>query len=221
VSTSADIWAVVPIKDTTDAKQRLASALAPDLRQRLALAMAEDVLAALAAATGLAGIVVVTVDPAAATLATRYGARVIADGARDGQTGAVTAAASLLKREGRGAMLAIPGDIPLITRAEIEALIAAHRRRPDFVIAPAHDSRGSNAILCAPPDQVPLKFGDDSFLPHLAAARRLGIEPAILRLPGIALDIDHPRDLAAFLAIASTTRARALLDQAGVEKLTL
>jgi 2-phospho-L-lactate guanylyltransferase len=221
VSTSFDIWAVVPIKDTTDAKQRLASALAPELRQRLALAMAEDVLAALAAATGLAGILVVTVDPAAATLATRYGARVIADGARDGQTGAVTAAARLLRREDRGAMLAIPGDIPLITPAEIEALVAAHQRHPDFVIAPAHDSRGSNAILCAPPDHVPLKFGDDSFLPHLAAARGAGIEPVILRLPGIALDIDHPRDLAAFLAIASTTRARAVLDQAGVEKLTL
>jgi 2-phospho-L-lactate guanylyltransferase len=221
MSATKDIWAMVPIKDTTDAKQRLALALAPELRQRLALAMAEDVLSALAAASGLAGIIVVTIDPAAALLAARHGARVIADGARDGQTGAVTAAAHLLRGEGHSAMLAMPGDIPLITSAEVEAMISAHVRHPDFVITPAHDGRGSNAILCAPPDHVPLKFGDDSFLPHLAAARRAGIEPTILPLPGIALDIDHPRDLAAFLDIPSATRARALLDQAGVEKLAL
>jgi 2-phospho-L-lactate/phosphoenolpyruvate guanylyltransferase len=43
-----------------------------------------------------------------------------------------------------------------------------------------------------------LRFGDDSFLPHLAAARALGIEPTIVKLPGIGLDIDQPRDLQAF-----------------------
>lgn len=216
MSADADIWAVVPVKDTADAKQRLEHALAPELRRRLALAMVEDVLAALAAAPGLQGIAVVTVDPAARALAVRHGARVLTDGAEAGQTGAVNAAARALAREGRGAMLTIPGDVPLITSAEVGRIIAAHDRTPGFVIAPAHDERGSNAILCAPPDLVPLKFGDDSFLPHLEAARRAGIEPKILRLPGIGLDIDHPRDLAAFLKIPSRTHTRALLDEAGV-----
>jgi 2-phospho-L-lactate guanylyltransferase len=214
VSTHADVWAVVPVKDTTDAKQRLGDAVAPNLRRRLALAMAEDVLAALAASPGLAGPIVVTVDHAAATLAARYQARVLADGAREGQTGAVAAAARLLAREGKRAMLTIPGDVPLVTPDEIAQIIAAHDRTPDFIIVPAHDERGSNAILCAPPDAVPLKFGDDSFLPHLDAARRAGLEPKILRLPGLGLDIDNPGDLAAFLKIPSNTRARALLREA-------
>jgi 2-phospho-L-lactate guanylyltransferase len=214
MSTAADIWAVLPVKDTADAKQRLRDALAPDLRRRLALAMAEDVLSALALA-GLSGIVVVTIDPGAIELAARYGARVLAEGATEGQTGAVAAAGRLLAREGRGAMLAIPGDIPLVTADEIRQLVAAHIRREDFVIVPAHDQRGSNAIICAPPERVALRFGDDSFLPHLEAARRAGIEPTILRLPGIALDIDNPRDLAAFLKTPSRTRARALMQEAG------
>jgi 2-phospho-L-lactate guanylyltransferase len=213
VSGTADIWAVVPVKDTTQAKQRLGAAVPAELRQRLALAMMEDVLAALVAATGLAGIAVVTIDPAATELARRYGARVLDDGARDGQTGAVEAAARLLAREGRGAMLAMPGDIPLVTPAEIFTFIAAHDRVPDFVIAPAHDGRGSNAILCAPPGRVPLRFGNDSFRPHLDAARRAGIEPTIVSLPGIGLDIDQPQDLAAFLEIPSATRARLLLQE--------
>jgi len=210
-----DIWAVVPVKEVADAKQRLGAAVPPHLRPRLALAMVEDVLAALAATPELAGIAVVTVEPAAAALAARYGARVLADGAREGQTGAVAAAARILARAGRGAMLTIPGDVPLITAAEVRAVIAAHDRTPDFVIAPAHDERGSNAILCAPPEAVALKFGDDSFLPHLDAARRAGLAPKILRLPGIGLDIDNPQDLAAFLKIRSNTRARALLQEAG------
>lgn len=216
MSGTADIWAVVPVKDTTEAKQRLGRAVPAELRQRLALAMMEDVLAALVAATELAGIAVVTIDPAAAALARHYGTRILDDGAREGQTGAVGAAARLLACEGRGAMLAIPGDVPLVTPHEIRMLVAAHARVPDFVIAPAHDGRGSNAILCAPPGRVRLEFGDDSFLPHLAAARRVGIEPTIVRLPGIGLDIDHPQDLAAFLKIPSGTRARLLLREAGM-----
>jgi 2-phospho-L-lactate/phosphoenolpyruvate guanylyltransferase len=216
VSSVSDIWAVVPLKNTTDAKQRLAGALPAALRQRLALAMAHDVLSALAASPGLAGLAVVTLDPAASALARRFGARVLTEGAADGQTGAVNAAARTLSREGSGAMLTIPGDVPLVTPQEVEQLIAAHDRQPDFVIAPAHDGRGSNGVLCAPPDAVRLQFGDDSFLPHLAAARALGLEPKIVHLAGIGLDIDHPRDLAAFMGVASQTQARALLADARI-----
>jgi 2-phospho-L-lactate/phosphoenolpyruvate guanylyltransferase len=214
-----DIWAVVPIKETAQAKQRLEQAVPTELKPRLALAMAEDVLSALAAAPGLNGIVVVTVDAAASELARRYGARVLAVGARDGQTGAVRATARGLAREGRAAMLTIPGDVPLITPEEVQQLVRAHDRTPDFIITPAHDERGSNAILCAPPELVPLQFGDDSFAPHLDAARRSGLEPKIIRLPGIGLDIDNPRDLAAFLRVPTRTRTRVLLQEAGIHAL--
>jgi 2-phospho-L-lactate guanylyltransferase len=207
------IWAVVPVKDTAAAKQRLASAVPPHLRQGLALAMLEDVLAALAEARGLAGRILVTTDPAATALAGRYGAACWADGAAAGHTGAVTAAARRLASEGRGGMLTLPGDIPLVTAAEIERLLSAHRPEPSFTIAPAHDQKGSNAILMSPPDAVPLRFGDDSFFPHLAAAEACGIAPVILHLPGIALDIDNPADLAHFAGLGSRTRAGLWLAQ--------
>jgi 2-phospho-L-lactate guanylyltransferase len=207
MTAAADIWAVVPVKDTGAAKTRLAAAVPAELRQGLALAMLEDVLAALVEAPGLAGVLLVTIDPAARDLAARYGARCITDGARDGHTGAVTAAARRLTADGHGAMLTLPGDIPLVTAAEIERLIAAHRPAPSFTIAPSHDKMGSNAILMSPPDAVPLRFGDDSFFPHLAAAEKHGIAPSVVRLPGIALDIDNPADLLHFAALGSRTRA--------------
>jgi len=121
---NARIHAVVPIKDTSDAKRRLAGVLCAGRRQELALTMFEDVLAALTGVRELAGIVVVTVDPAAATIAARYGARVSNAGAREGHTGAVAAAARELAAQ---AMLTLPGDIPLVEADDIRQLIDVHR----------------------------------------------------------------------------------------------
>ena len=140
------IWAIVPVKEFEGAKQRLSPALSADERRVLAATMLEDVLDALSAVRELAGLLVVTIDPAATALAARYGARIVAEGARDGHTGAVTAAARLLVREGQGAMMTMPGDIPRATSAEIAATVAAHRAAPAFTIVPAHDDLGSNTI---------------------------------------------------------------------------
>jgi 2-phospho-L-lactate/phosphoenolpyruvate guanylyltransferase len=206
-----DLWAVVPVKEREKAKERLTTALPPDLRQALAVTMLEDVLSVLAASSGLAGLVVVTVDLPARQLGLRYNARIIDDGARRGHTAAVAAAVRLLTAEGRAGMLAVPGDIPLVTTDEIGRVIAAHRPAPSFTIVPSHDEGGSNAVLLSPPDVVPLRFGADSFFPHLRAAEARGVRPTVLRLPGIALDIDNPEDLAAFARQPSVTRTRAFL----------
>jgi 2-phospho-L-lactate guanylyltransferase len=209
------ICAVLPVKDTAQAKQRLAGVLSADQRRQLALAMAEDVLAALASVRELAGIMVVTVDPAAAAIAGRYGAQVASNGARDGQTGAVMAAARSLAAQGFG-MLTVPGDIPLVEPRDIARLLLAHQAAPAFTIVPARDQNGSNAVLCSPAAAVPLRFGDDSFFLHLAAARAQGIEPRVVRLPRIALDLDGPQDLALFRQFPSLTRAHSQLDQWGI-----
>ena len=206
-----DLWAVVPVKERGRAKERLAPLLLPETRQALALAMLQDVLGALADAEGLAGLLLVTCDAAAGRMARHYGARLVECGARDGHTGAVAAAARLLAAEGRAGMLTLPGDIPLATAGEIGQIIGAHRPAPSFTIVPSHDEGGSNAILLSPPDAVPLRFGTDSFFPHLRAAEAQGIRPTVLRLPGIALDIDNPEDLATFARQPSTTHTRAFL----------
>jgi len=213
-----DVWAAVPVKAFTGAKQRLSAMLSPALREILAATMLEDVLSALSGATRLAGILVNTADPRAADLARRYGARVVTEGARDGHTGAVLGMARVLAAEGRGALLTVPGDIPRVTAAEIDTVVSSCPDAPSFTIVPAHDELGSNAILCAPPLVMPLRFGDDSYFPHLATARRLGMEPAIVRLPGIGLDIDHPADLRALLRAKPRvpTRTLALLEGLGL-----
>ncbi len=213
-----EVWAAVPVKHFTGAKTRTGAVLTQPQREKLAATMVEDVLAALAGATRLAGIMVNTVDPVAIALAQRYGARVVNEGVHDGHTGAVNGMARVLTAEGKGALLTVPGDIPRVTPAEIDAVVGSALPGPSFTIVPAHDELGSNAILCAPAFAVPLRFGDESYFPHLMAARRAGIEPMIVRLPGIGLDIDHGADLRKFMAAQPRmpTRTLSLLQDFGL-----
>lgn len=208
-----DIWAVIPIKGFDDAKQRLSGAHPPAFRRQLAMTMAEDVLSAAVATPAITGVLVVTDDADAAALARRYGARVTDACADQGQTAAVTAAARLLADEGIATVLTLPTDIPGITVAELTQLTGLHRGHA-YTIVPAHDERGSNAILCSPPTRVPFAFGNDSFAPHVASARALGIDPQIVPLERIGLDVDNPKDLAAFAAKNWPTRTTEFLHNA-------
>jgi 2-phospho-L-lactate guanylyltransferase len=211
MSSTGDIWAVVPIKETSGAKQRLADLFPASFRRRLALAMFEDVMRAVTTVPELRGTIVVTMDPAIGDIAQQLGAQVWTEGARDGHTGAVTAAARRLGAGGAG-MLTLPGDIPLISASDIQSMLHAHAPGRAFTIAPARDELGSNAVLCSPADVVPLRFGADSFFPHLDAARRCGLEPRVIKPPAIGLDIDEPADVAAFMRVPSVTATRRLLE---------
>jgi 2-phospho-L-lactate guanylyltransferase len=213
VTLLSGIWAVIPIKETQGAKQRLAADVPAHLRQELVLTMLEDVLAAVSQVPTLAGIAMVTLDIKATALARRYGARVLTGDARGGHTAAVAAAARMFADEGASGILQLPGDVPLVTASEIIQVLALHRLAPSFTIVPSHDDLGSNTVVVSPPTKVPLTFGDDSFFPHLAAARRHGIDPQVVRLPGIGRDIDNIGDLRAFASVKSETLTRAFLDR--------
>ncbi len=96
-------------------------------------------------------------------------------------------------------MLQVPGDLPLLQSGDVDALVASHDPAPAVTIAPSRDHRGSNAVLCSPPDVLPLRFGEDSFVPHLARALSLGVQPRIRQCEGFGFDVDTPSDLLALL----------------------
>ena len=212
------IFAVIPVKETTDAKQRLSGLLNPRTRQALALAMFEDVLDSLSQVNELDGIIVVTTDRVATNLAQSYGAAVSGESASSGHTDAITGTARRLGADG-SAILALPGDIPLIAPQEVRNLISAAEPGRTFVIAPAHDELGSNAILCHPAHEFPFRYGDNSYFPHLNAARKCGFDPVIVDCPGNSMDIDHPEDLLKFLKSSRPTRARKILIENGIESI--
>ena len=214
------IGAVLPIKDFRQAKQRLTGFLSTVERRLLAEAIAEDVLETLSQVSELSEIIVVTRDERAFELAARHGARVLAEPSNDGQSAAVERAAAAMGRAGVESLLQVPGDVPGASADEIAAVLAAHGRASDgapaVTLVPSYDRRGTNCVLCSPPDVLPFAFGHDSFGPHCEAARAQGIAPRIIALPGLGLDIDTPDDLRAFMARPAAGRTLDYLRESGI-----
>lgn len=189
--------AVIPIKQLGNAKQRLASVLSADERNNFFRMMVEDVLTAVEACTLVDEILVVTDDSVVAGIAHQYGARILGEPGIPGLIPAVTQAGKHLAENGVNIMIFLPGDVPLVTPDELEVVLDGFGRsdEPEFLIVPASDLGGSNCIACSPPDCMLYEFGEDSFRRHLAVARKLGIEPIVVKLPGLGLDVDTPEDL--------------------------
>jgi 2-phospho-L-lactate guanylyltransferase len=209
-------YAVIPAKNFQGAKQRLATFLQPEARRLLAQAMLTDTLTACAHATGLHGFGVVTCDAQVAEVAAALGADVLWEPRADGHSQAVTFAAHTCQQRGILTMLTLPGDIPWLTAADVEAIIAPPQPPVPVVLVPNRDDLGTNAIVLSPPDCLPLRFGYDSFQRHLrlAAERHLAVE--IRRVRRVALDIDEPEDLALFAAQHHPSHSLRVLTALGV-----
>jgi 2-phospho-L-lactate/phosphoenolpyruvate guanylyltransferase len=210
---------LIPVKSLANAKQRLASLLDQPTRTKLAQAMLFDVLETLGSWQSRPEVGVVTSDPFAVELARRFEFQIIPDNANRSETDAIEMATRFCEARGVDSTLVIPGDIPLIQVHELEQILQA---APDegSVLVPAADGRGTNAAWRRPAGLFPLRFGNDSFKPHLAAARATQKPCVVLQLPGIALDIDSPADLRRLAEAPGETRAQRLARQWDLTDLT-
>ena len=203
------IVAAVPIKDLSVAKQRLASVLTLAERDQLARAMLRDVLRALGAA-GFDHVWVVTREPAVVEIARALNAEPLAEAENRGHSAAVALAQVEAMRQGARLFLTVPGDVPRVTADELRELAsAAGDGAPAFV--PSRSGLGTNGVALAPPDAMPLTFGEPSFARHLEAARTRNLSPRVLALPGLGLDIDTPEDLTALVAETAPTETGRLV----------
>jgi 2-phospho-L-lactate guanylyltransferase len=201
---------LVPVKNLSAAKQRLAAVLDQPARTELAQAMLQDVVATLAAWARRPACALVTSDPFAIELAKQYDFEIIPDVANPGETGAIEMATRLCVERGLDSTLVIPADIPLIQASELDQILE-HAPDEGSLLVPAADGRGTNAAFRRPANLFPLRFGNDSFKPHLAAAQATGKPCIVLQLPGIAIDVDNPEDLQRVLAHPGETRTQSLL----------
>ncbi|HZO62388.1 MAG TPA: 2-phospho-L-lactate guanylyltransferase [Gaiellaceae bacterium] len=91
----------------------------------------------------------------------------------------------------------VSADLPALRAEEVEELLAATPER-GIAIARALDG-GTNAVAMRPPGLVRTHFGE----PGSAAVHAgLGVDHAIVDLPGLAFDVDTPEDLARMQAAA-------------------
>jgi 2-phospho-L-lactate guanylyltransferase len=210
------IAAIVPVKRLEAAKSRLRAGLAPAVLEGLTLAMLGDVLAALCHAPELGAVLVVTEDERVANAAREAGARALVR-EDDGLNPSLSAAGSVLAGEGASALLVVLGDVPGITPADVRALVLGlgHAGARGVVLAPGRDG-GTSALLRAPSDVIPTAFGENSAARHQRLAEERGVPLRTLALPGLAIDLDRPEDVDAFLAgPGAGQRTRAFLARLG------
>ncbi|MBM3635153.1 MAG: 2-phospho-L-lactate guanylyltransferase [Actinobacteria bacterium] len=189
-----DVGAVVPVKRLGYALGRLARTLDRPERRVLQSAMLGDVLAALAGSTRLGEIVVVTSDPRAGAVAESVGARTVPD--HDPPQGINAAVSRGIDAIDAHSALVLVSDLPLITAADVDHLIAAAPDGDAAVLARSESGTGTNAMLLTPPDALVPQLGPDSLIHHCAQAAALGVPVEVVHHPGIALDVDTPEDLA-------------------------
>lgn len=193
------MWALVPLKGFSSAKQRLAGVLSDAERERLAQSMIADVLAVLAGHPDLAGVALVADDPAAEWLARYYEVTLLreSDLGVHGLNPVLTAALNWLGERGVRDVLVLHGDLPLLSAAEVSDLVAAHRKREPNTVLGVPDRRGvgTNALLLSLPLTWPLAFGNDSWQCHQAAAAGAGLRLQAIAAPGLAFDVDLAEDL--------------------------
>ncbi|MBA3447813.1 MAG: 2-phospho-L-lactate guanylyltransferase [Pseudaminobacter sp.] len=204
------IWALVPVKRLDRAKTRLAAILDAAERRALARAMLLGVFGTLSRVRELAGILVVTSDVEAASIARLFGAAVIPDPVEDGTRNAVGRGMRRLDEARAAGVIVVPGDVPFVTVAELTTVLVA-MRSSRVVVVPATRDGGTNILGVSPPAFMPPAYGPDSFTRHVAAARSIGVEPEILSLDGAGHDIDVAADLVLDQGEGPASRTRACL----------
>jgi 2-phospho-L-lactate guanylyltransferase len=189
-------WLVIPVKGAQGGKQRLASALPQPERELLSVTVSRRVVRAASEVWPADAVVVVTPDPEVAQLCHALTVQVLPDPGAS-QTEAVRLGVHHALERGARVAATLAADLPLLGRDDLIALLALSRRLPDgtMVLIPDLGGSGSNGMVVRPGAVLAHAFGPDSRLRHLGMARALGLRTRELVRPGLAADLDRPRDL--------------------------
>lgn len=210
------IWAVIPLKDFVQAKQRLSGVLSVAERRQLFAAMVDDVLRCFSQSRELDRVIVLSDDAEACLLAEHYGLDVWRESELNarGLNAVVTAALRRAAELGCSQCLVAHGDLPLLTQVELDRFIRQHRLSASPVLSIAPDRRGSGSnMLCLPAAaQFDFCYGENSFVAHCDHAAALGLNHQVYHAPGSACDIDELEDLLQLLMPDWEQRASSTLD---------
>lgn len=190
---------VLPVKALGRAKARLAPDFDESQRRAIAAALLDDALT-LCASVDFLEWWVVSDDDEVLGRASEAGLKTVADPG-DGLNAAIAAGVAQALAAGAESLTVVPCDVPLAYRGDLVDLLDTGATS-DIVLVPAGDDGGTNALYLSPPDLIEPAFGPGSLQRHIALAAKERYRCSILSLPRMALDVDTPSDVDAFLAAA-------------------
>jgi 2-phospho-L-lactate guanylyltransferase len=198
------LWAIVPVKPLRYGKSRLAGTLTEDQRTELNRALLQHTLETLSELKEVDGVLVVSRDPHALTVARSHGARTVQENGQPQLNTALKRATVVAQVYATRGVLVLPADLPLIKKEDIFELIKRAAEPPVVVIAPDRHGRGTNALLISPPGLIEYDFGENSFQRHCERAKQAGARLEVVELPSLALDLDIPEDFELIKSLEST-----------------
>jgi len=198
------LWAIVPVKPLRRGKSRLAGTLTEDERTELNRALLQHTLETLSELKEIDGVLVVSRDPNALTIARNHGARTVQEDGQPELNTALKRATIVAQVYATRGVLVLPADLPLITREDILTLIQRATDPPVVVIAPDRHGKGTNALLISPPGLIEYDFGENSFQRHCELIKKAGARLEIVDLPSLGLDLDLPEDFEIIKSLEST-----------------
>jgi len=199
------IWAILPVKPFNLAKSRLSEALSPAERQSLAENLYRHTLETLLKVPQLAGILVVSRDSKAISIARDHNVTSLQESRTPELNAILNDARAILYQQGAQGVMIIPADMPFLTVEAIAEVIDAAHYTNTVVIVPDHAHNGTNCLLIAPPEAIVLHYGPDSFAAHVRSAKEAGLTAYVREIPEMALDLDTPDDLATYRAPTFTS----------------
>jgi 2-phospho-L-lactate guanylyltransferase len=198
------LWAIVPVKPLRRGKSRLAGTLTEDERTELNRALLQHTLETLSELKEVDGVLVVSRDPNALTIARNHGARTVQEDGQPELNTALKRATIVAQVYATRGVLVLPADLPLVTREDIQALIQRATEPPVVVIAPDRHKKGTNALLISPPGLIEYDFGENSFQRHCELVKKAGARLEVVDLPSLGLDLDVPEDFEIIKGLEST-----------------
>ena len=207
-------WALLPVKEVTESKQRLAGSLHHHERESLVLAMLRDVLTAIAEVEEFDGVLLVSRSQKVQALAREFVSDVFEESAGSDHSRAVSEGNRYLNdRYHAESSLALSCDVPRVTPTDIRHVIEHHER---ISLVPNASGEGTNAILTSPPNVLNCQFGGASLARHIASADAAGLDARIVQNENIGHDIDDLQDLEQAIVDLGSSYTRRYLQSSGI-----
>jgi 2-phospho-L-lactate/phosphoenolpyruvate guanylyltransferase len=191
---------LIPVKELSNAKQRLAVHFSREERIALADALWQDFFDVIVSTPSIERVFVISMEARVLERTRRLGWEAIPESEQLSESDSVDFASRWCGERGVDALLRLPVDMPLVEPRDIEEIFEQMPSASGTLLVPSRDGDGTNALLRTPPTLFRSHFGPGSFKRHLAEASRCGAEVRVLRNSRLELDVDELDDLRALSA---------------------
>ncbi|RBQ24323.1 2-phospho-L-lactate guanylyltransferase [Candidatus Methanobinarius endosymbioticus] len=205
------IYAIIPVSKFSNAKTRLSPFLELKERENLLTAMLKDVTKTLKPIVD--EVVIISADKEVLEYANQLEVLTLVENEVLNLNTAIEQAMDWCRHETEKVFI-VPSDIPLISKANIDALIESAKVL-DFIIAPSKGG-GTNGLIIKPL-AIDMKFGNFSFKNHVKEANNNGFDPIIYDSFYMSLDVNTTEDLGEIMIHGSGSETQSYLKSLKIE----